>query len=201
MKTEHILIIRFSAMGDVAMTVPVISSLARQYPNVRITVLSKPFARVFFEHLAPNVSFMGADIKGEYHGVKGLNALYRRLSAKHFTAIADLHDTLRSKYLRMRFNLNMNHVAHVNKHRLQRRRLTSQHDKHVAPLTPVFDHYAEVFRRLGYPINIDFDRLPVDTESAATVAATIGNKPVGQHWIGIAPFAAHSGKIYPLERM
>ena len=49
MKTEHILVIRFSAMGDVAMTVPVIQSLAKQYPKVRITVLSRPFARPFFE--------------------------------------------------------------------------------------------------------------------------------------------------------
>ena len=47
MKTEHILIIRFSALGDVAMTVPVVSALAEQYPHVRITVLSKPFTRVF----------------------------------------------------------------------------------------------------------------------------------------------------------
>ena len=51
MKTEHILIIRFSAMGDVAMTVPVVYSLATQYPAVRITVLSRPFARPFFENL------------------------------------------------------------------------------------------------------------------------------------------------------
>ena len=78
MKTEHILIIRFSAMGDMAMTVPIVEALAKQYPHVRITVLSKPFAKVFFEELAPNVGFMGADIKGEYKGVKGLNALYRR---------------------------------------------------------------------------------------------------------------------------
>lgn len=63
MKTEHILIIRFSAMGDVAMTVPVVYSLATQYPAVRITVLSRPFARPFFENLAPNVGFMEADIK------------------------------------------------------------------------------------------------------------------------------------------
>ena len=98
MKTEHILIIRFSAMGDVAMTVPVVYSLATQYPAVRITVLSRPFARPFFENLAPNVGFMEADIKNEYHGIKGLNALYRRLSAKHFTAIADLHSVLRSSY-------------------------------------------------------------------------------------------------------
>ena len=98
MKTDHILVIRFSAMGDVAMTVPVVCALAHQYPHVRITVLSRPFARPFYENLAPNVGFMGADTKGEYHGIKGLNALYRRLTAKNFTAIADLHNVLRSDY-------------------------------------------------------------------------------------------------------
>ena len=81
LKTEHILIIRFSAIGDVAMAVPVVYSLATQYPHVRITVLSKGFARPFFEELAPNVSFMEADIKNEYRGVKGLNTLFRRLKA------------------------------------------------------------------------------------------------------------------------
>ena len=49
MKTEHILIMRFSALGDVAMLVPVVSSLARQYPAVRVTVLSRPFARALIE--------------------------------------------------------------------------------------------------------------------------------------------------------
>ena len=98
MKTEHILIMRFSAMGDVAMTVPVVYSLAMQYPNTRITVLSKPFARAFYENLAPNVGFMEVTAE-EMRNVKGLNALYRRLTAKKFTAIADFHDVLRSKYL------------------------------------------------------------------------------------------------------
>ena len=70
MNTEHLLIMRFSALGDVAMTVPVVYSLASQYPNLRITMLSKPFARPFFENIAPNVGFMAADIKKEYHGVR-----------------------------------------------------------------------------------------------------------------------------------
>ena len=56
---------RFSALGDVAMLVPVVSSLARQYPDLRITVLSRPFARTFFEEMAPNVGFMEADLKGD----------------------------------------------------------------------------------------------------------------------------------------
>ena len=100
-------------MGDVAMMVPVVSSLAHQYPHLRITVLSRPFARTFFDGLAPNVGFMGADLKNEYRGLKGLNALYRRLVAKNFTAIADMHSILRSSYLRMRFNIGRYQVAHI----------------------------------------------------------------------------------------
>ena len=114
MKKEHILVIRFSAMGDVAMVVPVVWSLAHQYPDIRITVLSRTFARPLFEDLTPNVGFMAADLKHEYRGIKGLNALYRRLAAKQFTAVADLHSVLRSEYLRMRFNMGRYRVAHIN---------------------------------------------------------------------------------------
>ena len=113
------------------MTVPVVAALAQQYPEVRITMLSREFVRPLFEGLAPNVSFMGADLKKEYHGVKGLNALYRRLTAKNFTAIADLHDVLRSKYLRMRFDLGRYKVAHINKHRKGRKRLTASVNKQL----------------------------------------------------------------------
>ena len=202
MKTEHLLIIRFSAMGDVAMTVPVVSSLARQYPNIRITVLSKPFARAFFDGLAPNVSFMGADIKGEYRGVKGLNALYRRLSAKHFTAIADLHDTLRSKYLRMRFNLSRNNVEHVNKHKGGRRRLISQHNKRLVQQPTPFENYADVFRKLGYPVECRFaDIFEHHSPDFSVLPSEFQRPKTDEKWIGIAPFAAHQGKIYPLERM
>ena len=131
MKKEHILVIRFSAMGDVAMVVPVVWSLAHQYPDIRITVLSRTFARPFFEDLAPNVGFMAADLKHEYRGIKGLNALYRRLTAKQFTAVADLHGVLRSEYLRMRFTIGRYHVAHINKHRKGRRRITSASHKQL----------------------------------------------------------------------
>ena len=143
-------------MGDVAMTVPVVKSLAQQYPDLRITVLSKPFARTLFDGLAPNVSFMGADIKGEYHGIKGLNALYRRLTAKNFTAIADLHSILRSSYLRMRFNFDRYRVAHIDKHRAMRRALTATNNKQLVQLPTPFEGYADVLAQLGYPVNINF---------------------------------------------
>lgn len=203
MKTEHILIIRFSAMGDVAMTVPVVYALAKEYPDVRVTMLSQPFARPLFETLAPNVSFMGADIKGEYHGIKGLNALYRRLTAKNFTAVADLHNVLRSNYLRMRFNLDQNHVAHIDKHRDERHDLTSRNNKILKPIPTAFENYAQVFAKLGYPIHhFSFTTLLSPTQSSLRqLPEAIGEKKDFQTWIGIAPFAAHQGKAYPLPLM
>lgn len=202
MKTEHILVIRFSAMGDVAMTVPVVYSLARQYPHVRITVLSQKFARPFYEHMPHNVGFMEADIKKEYHGVKGLNALYRRLTAKNFTAIADLHNVLRSQYLRMRFSIDRYKVAHIDKHREARHQLTAQGGKRMEQLPTSFQNYADVFAELGYPVKTEFKSIfPEGRADLAALPETFRRKADGEQWIGIAPFAAHRGKIYPEEMM
>lgn len=202
MKKDHILIIRFSALGDVAMAVPVVYSLAHTYPNVRITVLSRSFARPFFEDLAPNVSFMEADLKGEYSGIKGLNALYRRLVAKNFTAIADFHDVLRSKYLRLRFDLDNFKVAHINKHRNERKQLIRQNDKRLEPLPTSFQNYAEVLAQLGYPVMLRFDSIfSPEGGNLNLLPAAIGPKKCYERWIGIAPFAAHEGKVYPLHLM
>lgn len=209
MKTEHILIIRFSSMGDVAMAVPVVYSLAMQYPSIRITMLSSPFARPFFEHLAPNVGFMEADIKGEYKGIKGLNALYRRLVAKNFTAIADLHNVLRSDYLRIRFNLDRYKVAHIDKHRKGKRLLTASVGKKLVQQPTSFQNYADVFAQLGYGIHIDFKSIfPKEGGNLKLLTPSIFESIDTQHanskecpWIGIAPFAAHEGKIYPISLM
>jgi ADP-heptose:LPS heptosyltransferase len=202
-KKEHILVIRFSALGDVAMAVPVVWALATQYPDIRVTVLSKSFARTLFEDLAPNVNFMEADLNTEYHGVKGLNALYRRLVAKQFTKIADLHNVLRSDYLRMRFNLGRYRVEHIDKHRRQRRKLVSYKNKVRQQLPSSFENYAEVFKRLGYPIDISkfHSIFPEEGGNINLLPAIFGPKKSFEQWIGIAPFAAHDGKIYPPEMM
>ena len=199
MKKEHILVIRFSAMGDVAMVVPVVYSLAQQYPHVRITVLSRTFARPLFEDLAPNVNFMAADLKKEYHGIKGLNALYRRLAAKQFTAVADLHNVLRSEYLRLRFNIGHYRVEHINKHRKGRRRITAKHAKRLEQQPTSFENYVEVFKKLGYPVEINFRSIFPEGEKGNLnmLPKGINVKNSFEQWIGIAPFAAHEGKVYP----
>lgn len=199
---QHLLIIRFSALGDVAMLVPVVSSLAHQYPDMHITVLSRRFARSLFEGLAGNVGFMEADLKNDYHGIHGLNALYRRLKAKHFTAVADMHGVLRSKYLSWRFKIDRNPVKSINKHRKGKHRLAAKTGKVMEQQPTSFQNYADVLARLGYPVQLEFRSIFGEGRGdLRLLPKTIGEKGTDEQWIGIAPFAAHEGKILPLETM
>ena len=189
-------------MGDVAMIVPVVASLAREYPDMRITVLSRPFARCFFENLSPNVGFMEADLKKDYKGLHGLNLLYRRLVSKRFTAVADCHDVLRTKYLRLRFLLGGYKVAHIDKHRHGKRLLTRKYNKVFIQQPTSFQNYIDVIEHLGYPIKPNFTSIyPSDGAPIDTFYSITGSKKEGYKWFGIAPFAAHKGKIYPLDQM
>ena len=114
-RIKNLLIIRFSALGDVAMTVPVIDSLARQYPDMHITVLSRQMTKPLFSYMPPNVTFWGIDLKNSYKGIGGLNTLFREIKEKRFDAVADFHNVLRTIYLRTRCVLSGIRVAHINK--------------------------------------------------------------------------------------
>ena len=182
---------RFSALGDVVMTIPVVKALAEQYPDLRITMLSRPFAKPLFADLAPNVSFMGADVNDEYKHITGLNELYKRLSAKNFTAVADFHGVLRTEFLRSRFLLEGKKVAHINKHRKGRKLICRQKNKQLIQQPTPFQNYADVLEKLGYPVTLDF----------SCPAFSLPKSQPGEMKIGIAPTAAFPGKAYPLEKM
>ncbi|GAL82128.1 ADP-heptose:LPS heptosyltransferase [Algibacter lectus] len=67
---QHILVIRLSAMGDVAMTVPVLRALIKNYPDIKITVLTREFFAPFFRDLS-NVTVFPAEVKKRHKGVLG----------------------------------------------------------------------------------------------------------------------------------
>ena len=174
-------------MGDVAMTVPVVKALALRYPDLRITVLSRPFAKPFFEGISPNISFMGADVKNEYKHLSGLNELYRRLTAKQFTAVADFHGVLRTEYLRSRFMLDGVKVAHIDKHRKGRKKLCRLKNKEMIRQPSPFQNYADVLAKLGFPVELNAGKYQFSS--------------IKHGAIGIAPTAAFVGKCYPLSKM
>ena len=193
----RLLVIRFSALGDVAMTVPVLVSLARQYPDVSITMLSRPFVLPLFEESPPNLHFKGVDLS-RYKGAAGLYRLFRELKREgNYDAIADLHDVLRTKILRTLFRWTGAKVAHIDKGRKEKRALTEPRRKALKQLPSSFDRYEEVFGKLGYPVQTAFRAIFEKGKADCALFSQVTGIPDGKHWIGIAPFAAHNGKKLP----
>lgn len=203
---RHIAIIRLSAMGDVAMTVPVILALAHQHPEVKITVVSRIFFRPFFKNI-PNVDFFPAHVHHEHKGLLGLFRLYKDLKSKGITEIADLHNVLRSKVIRTLFVFSGIKTAFVDKGRAEKAALTRSENKIFKQLPTMFERHAKVFEQLGFPVDLtDKDygsaflkKQDLDLETIRLIGEF--PKPSGIKWIGIAPFAQYDSKVYPLDLM
>src|SRR5688572_30482208 len=92
---QHLLVFRFSSLGDVAMTVPVLQLLLKQHPQLEVTVVSTEFVRPLFSSI-DRLNFHVADLKGKHKGVLGLFKLYKELKKSYrFDGVADLHNVLR----------------------------------------------------------------------------------------------------------
>lgn len=195
----RILIIRFSAIGDVAMTIPVIYSLAVQYPQHEITVLSRAVLQPLFQGLPSNVRFVSADLKGRHRGFGGLNRLYADLKKLNFDYVADFHGVLRARFLRLRFWLAGVRVASISKGREGKRKLVRRYHKVLEMQKSSFHRYADVLAALGLPVELNFTSIYGEGKGDfSQLSAVVGSKGETK-WIGIAPFAKHIGKIYPLE--
>ena len=194
----HLLVIRLSAMGDVAMTVPVLHALLQQYPTLKITVVTRGFFEPMFSSLK-QVNVFKADLKGRHKGLLGLWKLYRELLKEQPHCIADLHNVLRSKVLRFFFSFTSKPLAHINKGRKEKRRLTSGINKHFVALKSTHLRYAEVFIKLGFDFSLD--GAGFQPQRPLSKQAKLFTSTHDRPWIGIAPFAAFSGKMYPKELM
>lgn len=196
-----ILVIRFSALGDVAMTIPVVYSFAKEYPQHQITVLSREGMRPLFEESPVNVKFEGVDLKDKYKGFIGIFRLYSYLKKQDFDYIADLHNVLRSKVLRFCFLLSGKKIASINKGKNGKRRLVRRHNKIFKRQPSSFDNYANVLRSLGFPFQFNFISIFGKEKGNLSSIVDITGDKANQKWIGIAPFAKHAGKIYPKESL
>lgn len=193
----NILVIRFSALGDIAMTVPVISEMARQYPEHNITMLSRGFVAPLFNGLAPNISFRGVDLKADkYKGIGGIYRLYKELKTDKYDYIIDLHDVLRTKILRTFFRLNGAKVSSIDKERAKRNRYIKTKDKSHR-LSTSFEKYTLAFNRAGFTFNNGFISIFGNSTPNLSEIESFTSNLKGNRWIGIAPFTTHRGKEYP----
>ena len=198
---KRLLVFRFSAMGDVAMTVPILYSLLEQYPDLHITVVSRAAFQPFFEELSPNLSFYAADLKGKHKGLRGLFRLYQELRQMNFDAVADFHNVLRTKILCTWFRLAGVPVKQLHKGRKAKKALTRPKNKVLQNLPTSFDRYTNVLNKLGLQFPHTFSTIFTKPSPILKDIFSHTGEKGKQHWIGIAPFAKHPGKLYPLHLM
>ena len=195
----NILIIRFSAFGDVAMTLPALYSVAKAYPNhIFYMLTSKNFEGLFTNQLS-NIKVIGVDLK-MYKGVNGLLRLANKIRMNYkIDVVADLHSVLRSQFIRSYFFLHGKKVKYIDKERAKKEAIV----KHKAPLTKLkhsIDRYRDVFSKLGFDSEMSFVSY---FENKTRNVAALDNLSfdVSTPNIGIAPFAMHAEKMYPIDKM
>ncbi len=181
-------------MGDVAMIVPVLRALVDQHPSVKITVLTRPFFSPFFDEIK-NTTVLTAHFNGEHKGINGLYRLSEQIKKLDIDAIADLHNVLRTRILKLFLVGNI--FYQIDKGRAEKKALVS--GKQFKQLKTTHQRYADVFKKLGFEINLNNPTYPDKHKLNKSVLKVIkeSDKPL----IGIAPFAQYPSKEYPMHLM
>jgi len=195
--TQKIIVLRFSAMGDVAMVASVLKEFSKQNPSIEIIMVSREVFKPFFDGIE-NLKFHAIQPKTIHKGISGLYKLFQELNIYKPNAIADLHDNLRSRALSTFFRLSGLRIKRIDKGRAEKKALTRSVNKIFKPLRQTVERYADVFRELGLQINLSHKLVSAPQEIPANAKSLLQNTTKK---VGISPFAQHMYKVYPLEKM
>lgn len=197
---NKLLVIRLSALGDICMVLPVLDAACKSHPEVSFTFLTSKVGAIIASTVLHHDNLKIRSInKKDYNGISGMNRLYKEMKSLNIDAVADLHDVIRTKWVRFRFLLNGYRVETIDKGRSEKKALLS-HAIH-RQLTTSIARYQDVFTRLGLEFNVDYDGKLV-REDLLKHLSEFGKDTVDNELsIGIAPFAQHEGKVYPAPKM
>lgn len=200
---KQLLLLRFSAMGDVALLAPVVQAFTIRYPDVGITLVTRRKFAVFFEQF-PNVRVVGADFEGQHNGFGGLVRLFNELrQLGSFDVIVDAHQNLRSAVLKRLFQLVGVPSVTIAKGRAEKKALTRREAKIRQTLPHSVERYARTFDQAGFALAPSRTfRFPLVASANDELALFFARQPIQAkaRWLGIAPFAQHRQKMWPFER-
>jgi len=182
-----ILILRFSSIGDIVLTTPVIRVLKKQLPAVTIHYATKP---AFKTIVAPNPYL------DKVHYLTGsLSALLAELKQEKFDYVVDLHHNLRSRLIRFRLGVPSASFPKLN---IQKWLLVNLKINKMSPVH-IVDRYIAAAKKLG----IKNDEAGLDYFIPAQDEVGLTSLPA-THQTGYVAFAIgaqHATKRLPPERM
>lgn len=194
-----VLITRFSALGDVALLVPIVASLSARYTNYDFYVLTrKPFAPLF-NNIGDNIYTIPVNLNIDYKGFWGIFKLIKLLSPMKFTHLVDQHDVFRTKVIRKVLRLRGIPCSYIHKGRQDKKQMIES-KKLFPPLKTSIQRYIDTFHPMGFLANADLDHIYRTASKGNNPIHLIARDKTG-FWVGIAPFSKHQGKVYPIDKM
>ena len=186
-----ILIIRFSSLGDVLLTTPVVRSIRKNYPSAEIHFLTKKqYAPIIKNN--PNINKI---IEYDSKNKKFIN-LIKIISKKQYDLIIDLHSKLDSFWIKL-LSGSCKKVTYNKKH-FYRWQLTHKSlSKNLAPIKSTVSLYASVLDKLG--IELDGEKLDIFLPKNQNRIYSVFNIPNSAFRISISPGAKHFTKQYPVR--
>ena len=194
----RLLVIRISSMGDVALTTPVITEILKQYPQIEITLVTQSAFGSFFRSIR-NLQLFYPDFKKRHKGFYGLFHLFRDIQKQYkIDYVIDLHDVLRSKFLRCGFKISGVPIAVIDKGRTEKRQVINGEKK--IQLKHTVERYYDVFERAGFPVRQENGPWIIPSPETQEKITLLTGVP-GVINIGVAPYAKHALKTWPEGNM
>ncbi len=191
---NHIVVLRLSSMSSTAIAALAVAGLHKARPDMEITVVVRERYFPFFDGMG-GVRLVGFDSDG-YDAPGGILRLRHDILEWEADAVADLHGNLFTRILCRLLMPWQCRTANVDNGREGKALLTRKFRKVFVQQRPTVMRYCDVMERLGVRVT---PCLP--ERKAAPLTEAIAARAGGKHgvWVGVAPFAAYNGKIYPLK--
>jgi ADP-heptose:LPS heptosyltransferase len=194
---KKIIALRFSAMGDVSLTVPVIKGVLEANPDLHIILVTREFFAPFFQNI-PRLDLVFPQFNKRHKGFLGIFRLYADLQKNGpYEAVIDLHGVLRTRIISFLFKRAGVPQFAINKGRKEKKFLIKS--RYIRMLKHTTARYLETFNAAGFSGSIG--KAPFLTTQEQEV--THSHKFLELHGIspdklriGIAPFATHQPKMW-----
>lgn len=131
------LILRFSSIGDIVLTTPVIRCLKQQYPDAEVHYVTKKS----YETLLENNPYIDKIFVLE----NGLNKMIKNLQSERYDYVIDLHNNLRTTIIKLRLGVKSFSFDKLN---LQKWMLV-KFKKNLMPNVHIVDRYMNTVESLG----------------------------------------------------
>ena len=181
-ETLKILVVRFSSIGDIVLTTPVVRMLKNQL-HAEVHFLTKT---LFVDLLKnnPNVDTI-------FHINDSIKEVISDLHEENYNYIIDLHNNLRTQILKLRLGVTAKSFNKINWEKL----LLTCFNKNVLPDIHIVDRYLDTVKFLG----IENDTKGLDLFLSDIDKMEISNFP--NNYIAFAIGAQHATKRLPTEKI